>query len=78
MLNCCCFGSLLAEIGDSEANSRKQDFIVLAQTQWTCVQRLSPENKGVSPYMPLQAGYTSKKRGLIHVWLYLILLAILP
>jgi hypothetical protein len=36
-------------------------FIVLTQTQWTHVQRLSPEHKGVTPYIPLQAGYRSKK-----------------
>jgi hypothetical protein len=73
-----CCRSLLAEIRDSEANSGKQHFIVPAQTQPTHVQRLSPKNKGVSPYIPLQAGYRSKKQGLIHIWLYLILLATLP
>jgi hypothetical protein len=70
-------GSLLAEKQDSEAINRKQCFIVPAQTQWTHVQRLSPENKGASLYIPLQAGYRSKKQGLIHIWLYLILLATL-
>jgi hypothetical protein len=39
---------------------------------------LSPKDKGVSPYIPLQAGYRSKKQGLIHMWLYLILLTIFP
>jgi hypothetical protein len=63
--------------GTLETISRKQHFIVPAQTQWTYVQRLSPENKGVSPYVPLQAGYGSKKQGLIHIWLYLIFLATL-
>jgi hypothetical protein len=57
--------------------SRKQHFIVLAQTQQTHVQRLSPKNKKVSPYMPLQAGYRSKKQSSIHIWLYVTLLAIL-
>jgi hypothetical protein len=33
----------------------------------THVQRLSPMNKGVSPYIPLQAGYISKQQGLIHI-----------
>jgi hypothetical protein len=32
--------------------SREQCFIVLAQTQQTPVQRLSPENKGALPYIP--------------------------
>jgi hypothetical protein len=73
-----CCRRLLAEIQDSEANSRKQRFIVPAQTQRTQVQRLSPKSKGVLPYIPLQAGYRSKKQGLIHTWLYLILLATLP
>jgi hypothetical protein len=50
---------------------------VPAQTQQTHVQMLSPENKGVSPYLPLQAGNRSKKQGLVHRWLYLILLATL-
>jgi hypothetical protein len=58
-----------AEIWDTEAVSRKQHFILLAQTQRTCVQRLSPKNKEVSPYIPLQAGYRSKTQGLIHIWL---------
>jgi len=55
------------EIRDTEAITRKQHFIVLAQTQWTRVQRLSLENKGVSSYIPLQAGYRSKKQGLTHI-----------
>jgi hypothetical protein len=50
-----------AEIQDTEADEQEATFIVLAQTQRTPVQRLSPENKGVSPYMHLQAGYRSKK-----------------
>jgi hypothetical protein len=53
--------------------SRKQHLIVTAQTQQTHVQRLSPENKEVSPYIPLEAGYRSKRQGLIHIWLYSIL-----
>jgi hypothetical protein len=62
-----------------EAISRKQCFIVPAQTQCTHVQRLSPRTKGsLLPYIPLQAGYRSKKQGIIHIWLYLILLATLP
>jgi hypothetical protein len=71
---CYCCGSLLVEKRDSEAVSRKQGYIVPTQTQRTRVQRLSPKNKGVSPYIPLQAGYRSKKQGLVHIWLYLILL----
>jgi hypothetical protein len=64
-----CCRSLLAEIGDSEAIRRKQHFIVLVQTQWTRVQRLSPK---------LQAGYRGnkiKKQGLTHVWFHEILQA---
>jgi hypothetical protein len=69
---------LLAEIGDSEAISRKQHFVVSAQTQQTHIQRLSPENKGVSPYIPLQAGYRGneikkQQQRLAHIWLHAIL-----
>jgi hypothetical protein len=56
--------------------SKKKRFIVPAQTQWTHVQRLSPENRGVSPYLSLQAGYRSKKQSLIHMWLHVTSLAI--
>jgi hypothetical protein len=49
---------------------------VLVQTQWTHVQRLSPENKVVSPYIPLQAGYKNKKQSSTHIWLYVTPLAI--
>jgi hypothetical protein len=43
---------------------------VLAQTQRTHVQRLSPDNKGGSPYVPLQLGCRDnkiEKQGLTHV-----------
>jgi hypothetical protein len=50
---------------------------VLAQTQHTRVQRLSPKNKEMSPYIPLQAGYRSKKQSSTYIWLHVILLAIL-
>jgi hypothetical protein len=56
--------------------SRKQHFIVPAQTEWSCVQRLSPENKEVSPCIPLQAGYRSKKQSSTHTWLHVTSLAI--
>jgi hypothetical protein len=39
--------------------SRTQHFIVLTQTQQTHVQRLSSENKGVSPYISLQEARSS-------------------
>jgi hypothetical protein len=56
--------------------SRKQHFIVPAQTQRTHVQWLSPKNKGISPYTPLQADYRSKKQSITHIWLHETLLAI--
>jgi hypothetical protein len=56
--------------------SRKQHFIVPTQTQWTCIQRLSPKNKEVSPYIPLQAGYRSKEQSSTHIWLHVTSLAI--
>jgi hypothetical protein len=49
---------------------------VPAQTQRTCVQRLSPENKEVSPYIPLKAGYRSRKQSSIHISLHVTSLAI--
>jgi hypothetical protein len=56
--------------------SMKQHFIVPAQTQQTHVQRLSPENKEVSPYISLQACYRSKQQSLTSIWLHVTLLAI--
>jgi hypothetical protein len=53
-------------------------FIVPAQGQWTSVQRLNPKNKGVSPYLPLQAGYRSKKQDLTQIWLHATVLATSP
>jgi hypothetical protein len=50
-----CCRSLLAEIQDTEAIYQEATFIVLTQTHWTHVQRLSPENKEVSPYIPFLA-----------------------
>jgi hypothetical protein len=37
---------------------------------------LSPKNKGVSPYTPLQAGYRSKKQSSAHLWLHVTSLSI--
>jgi hypothetical protein len=65
-----------AEIGTLRQFSRKQCCIVLAQTHQTRVQKLNPENKGVSPYIPLQAGYRSKKQSFTYIWLHVTLLAI--
>jgi hypothetical protein len=50
--------------------SRKQHFIVPAQTQW-----LSPGNKGGLPYIPLKADYRSKKQSLTYMWLHVTLSA---
>jgi hypothetical protein len=51
---------------------------LLAAAQQIHIQRLSLENKGVSPYIPLQADYRSKNHGLIHIWLHATLLATSP
>jgi hypothetical protein len=56
--------------------SRKQCFFVLTQTQQARVQRLSPENKEVSSYIPLQAGYRSKRQSSTHIWLHVTSLAV--
>jgi hypothetical protein len=71
-----CCGNVKLRYGTLRSFSRKQCFIVPAQTQWTRVQRLSPENKGISPYIPLQAGYRSKKQSSTHLWLHVTPLAI--
>jgi hypothetical protein len=62
------------ETQDTESVLQEQDFIVLAQAQWTHVQRLSPDNKGALPYIPLQAGYRSKKQPIygLHTSLFAI------
>jgi uncharacterized protein YbaP (TraB family) len=60
---------------NTEAVQQEAMFVVPAQTQQTYVQRLSPENKGDLLYIPLQAGYRSKKQGLTHIWLHATLLA---
>jgi hypothetical protein len=72
-----CCGNLKLRYGSLRQFSRKQRFIVPAQTQQTHVQRLSPENKGVSPCIPLQAAYRSKKQSSTHLWLHVTSLAIL-
>jgi hypothetical protein len=38
--------------------------------------KLSPKNKGVPPYIPLQAGYRSKKQNSTQIWLHMALLPI--
>jgi hypothetical protein len=48
---------------------------VLVAAQQIPIQRLSSENKGALPYIPLQAGYRSKKQSLTHIWLLVISLA---
>jgi hypothetical protein len=45
----------------TEDDQQEAMFFVPAQTQWTCIQRLSPKNKGISPYIPLQAGNRGNK-----------------
>jgi hypothetical protein len=51
-----------AEIRTLRQFSRKQRFIVPTQTQRTHVQRLSPKNKGVSPYIPCKQVAEQKAR----------------
>jgi hypothetical protein len=40
---------------------------MLAGGQWIRIHRLSPENKGGSPYIHSQAGSRRKKQGLTHI-----------
>jgi hypothetical protein len=65
-----CCGNLKLRNRTLRKFSRKQHFIVSTQTQWTHVQRLSPQNKEASPYVHLQAGYRSKKQSSTHLWLH--------
>jgi hypothetical protein len=60
-----CCGNLKLRYRTLRQLSRKQCFIVWAQTQ-----RLSPKNKEVFPYIPLQASYRSKKQSSTHLWLH--------
>jgi hypothetical protein len=46
-----------------------------AVAQQTHIQSLSPENKGVLPYILLQAGYRNETQSLTHIWLLVISLA---
>jgi hypothetical protein len=48
---------------DNEAFRKALFISVPAAAQRTPIQRLSPKNKGALPYIPLQAGYRSKKQG---------------
>jgi hypothetical protein len=66
------------ETQDTKAFQEVIFISVLAAAHQIHIQRLSPENKGVSPYTPLQAGYRSKKQGLTHIWLNATLLATSP
>jgi hypothetical protein len=66
-----CCGNLKLRYGTLRQFSRKQRFTVLTQNQLTSVQRLSPKNKEVSPYIALQEGYKAT-----HLWLHVTSLAI--
>jgi hypothetical protein len=72
-----CCSNLKLRYGTLRQFSRKQHFIVRTQTQQSCLQRLSPENKEVLPYIPLQAGYRSKQQSSTHIWLHVTSLVIL-
>jgi hypothetical protein len=58
------------ESQDTRAFLEAMFISVPAAAQWIYIQRLSSESKVVSPYIPLQAGYRSKKQGLtIYVYM---------
>jgi hypothetical protein len=52
---------------DTEAFQEAIFINVLAAALQIPIQRLSPENKGTLPYIPLQAGYRIKKQSLTHI-----------
>jgi hypothetical protein len=72
-----CYGNLEQRHGTLRQFSRKKRFIVLAQTQWTRVQRLNPKNKeGLLTLHTLGNQVTeAKKQSLTHMWLHATLLA---
>jgi hypothetical protein len=65
------------ETGDTKAFQEAIFISVLAAAQQIHIQSLSPENKGVLPYIPSRQ-VTEARKNLIHIWLYTILLATLP
>jgi hypothetical protein len=60
---------------DTKQFGSKQHFIAAAQTQWTFVQRLNPENQEISPYISCKQ-ITEAKSNSTHIWLHVTLLAI--
>jgi hypothetical protein len=57
-----CYGNLKLRYRTLRQFSRKQHFIVPAQTRWTRVQSLNPENKGVSPLYPCKQVTEAKSK----------------
>jgi hypothetical protein len=55
---------------------RKQHFIVPTESQWTHVQRLSPQEQRGLTLNTLADSYKSKKQSSTHIWLHVTLLAI--
>jgi hypothetical protein len=69
----------VARISKTQDTKAFQEAIFIsmpAAAQPILIQMLSPETKGVSPYIPLQAGCRNKKQGLTHIWLHSTLLGI--
>jgi hypothetical protein len=50
--------------------NRKQCLSHQHRFSWLMSKCCAPRTKGVSPHIPLQAGYRREKQGLIHIWLY--------
>jgi hypothetical protein len=73
-----CSGNLRQRRGTPRLFQEAVFISVPAAAQQIHIQRLSPENKGVSSYIPLQAGYRNKQQGLTHIWLHVTLFATLP
>jgi hypothetical protein len=70
-------GESRTQTQDTKAFQEAIFISVPALAQQIHIQRLSPKNKGVSPYIPLQVGYRSKNQGLTNIWLNATLLATL-
>jgi hypothetical protein len=52
------------QVGKQDTKAFQEEIFisVLASAQQIHIQRLSPENKGASPYIPLHAGYRARSK----------------
>jgi hypothetical protein len=58
------------ETQDTEAIQQEAMFFCASIDLIDSYPKAKPENQGVSCYIPLQAGYRSKKQGVSYIWLH--------